>query len=132
MDEDKERINKSEKLFDKGMECYNNQQYKEALKYFEACIKFHKNDRAELFIRVCKNNIPEEDNKKMIIKPIIILIIVIQIIIINHILIQIFHLLQIKLLIEKRNQVLQIIIFKIKVILQIILVIAMKIKFVKN
>ena len=64
MDEDKERINKSEKLFDKGMECYNNQQYKEALKYFEACIKFHKNDRAELFIRVCKNNIPEEDNKK--------------------------------------------------------------------
>ena len=68
----------------------------------------------------------------MIIKPIIILIIVIQIIIINHILIQIFHLLQIKLLIEKRNQVLQIIIFKIKVILLITLVIVMKIKFVKN
>ena len=64
MEEDKERIEKSEKLFDKGMECYNNQQYKEALKYFEACIKFNKNDRAELFIKVCKNNIPEEDNKK--------------------------------------------------------------------
>ena len=64
MNEDKERKEKSDKLFDKGMECYNNQQYKEALNYFEACIKFHKNDRAELFIKVCKNNIPEEDNKK--------------------------------------------------------------------
>lgn len=59
--EEKERKEKSDKLFDKGMECYNNQQYKEALKYFEACIKFSKNDRAELFIGVCKNNIPEED-----------------------------------------------------------------------
>ena len=59
--EEKERKEKSDKLFDKGMECYNNQQYKEALKYFEACIKFSKNDRAELFIKVCKNNIPEED-----------------------------------------------------------------------
>ena len=64
MNEDKERIEKSEKLFNKGMECYNNQQYKEAINYFEACIKFHKNDRAELFIKVCKNNIPEEENKK--------------------------------------------------------------------
>ena len=61
--EEKERKEKSQKLFDKGMECYNNQQYKEALKYFEACIKFSKNDRAELFIKVCKNNIPENDNK---------------------------------------------------------------------
>ena len=60
--EEKERKAKSEKLFDKGMECYNNQQYKEALKYFEASIKFYKNDRAELFIGVCKNNIPENDN----------------------------------------------------------------------
>ena len=59
--EEKERKEKSDKLFDKGMECYNNQQYKEALKYFEASIKFSKNDRAELFIGVCKNNIPEED-----------------------------------------------------------------------
>ena len=64
MNEDKERKEKSDKLFDRGMECYNNQQYKEALNYFEACIKFHKNDRAELFIRVCKNNIPEEDKNK--------------------------------------------------------------------
>ena len=64
MDEDKERKEKSDKLFDKGMECYNNQQYKEALNYFEACIKFYPNDRADLFIKVCKNNIPEEDNKK--------------------------------------------------------------------
>ena len=64
MNEDKERKEKSEKLFNKGMECYNNQQYKEAINYFEACIKFHKNDRAELFIKVCKNNIPEEENKK--------------------------------------------------------------------
>ena len=63
MSENKERKEKSDKLFDKGMECYNNQQYKEALNYFEACIKFHKNDRAELFIRVCKNNIPEQDTK---------------------------------------------------------------------
>ena len=63
MSENKERKEKSDKLFDKGMECYNNQQYKEALNYFEACIKFHKNDRAELFIRVCKNNIPEQDIK---------------------------------------------------------------------
>jgi DnaJ family protein B protein 12 len=59
--EEKERKEKSDKLFDKGMECYNKQQYKEALKYFEASIKFSKNDRAELFIGVCKNNIPEED-----------------------------------------------------------------------
>ena len=59
--EEKERKEKSEKLFNKGMECYNNQQYKEALKYFEACIKFYKNDRAELFIKVCKNNIPDND-----------------------------------------------------------------------
>ena len=59
MDE-KERKEKSNKLFDKGMECYNNQQYKEALKCFEACIKFYQNDRAELFIGVCKNNIPED------------------------------------------------------------------------
>ena len=64
MNDDKERKEKSDKLFEKGMECYNNQQYKEALNYFEACIKFHQNDRAELFIKVCKNNIPEEDNKK--------------------------------------------------------------------
>ena len=64
MEEDKERKEKSDKLFERGMECYNNQQYKEALNYFEASIKFHKNDRAELFIKVCKNNIPEEDNKK--------------------------------------------------------------------
>jgi uncharacterized protein HemY len=61
--EEKERKEKSDKLFDKGMECYNKQQYKEALKYFEASIKFSKNDRAELFIGVCKNNIPEEDKK---------------------------------------------------------------------
>ena len=60
--EEKERKAKSEKLFDKGMECYNNQQYKEALKYFEASIKFYKNDRAELFIGVCKNNIPENND----------------------------------------------------------------------
>ena len=60
--EEKERKEKSDKLFDKGMECYNKQQYKEALKYFEACIKFYKNDRAELFIGVCKNNIPENDS----------------------------------------------------------------------
>ena len=59
--EEKERKEKSQKLFDKGMECYNKQQYKEALKYFEACIKFYENDRAELFIKVCKNNIPEND-----------------------------------------------------------------------
>ena len=64
MEEDKERKEKSDKLFERGMECYNNQQYKEALNYFEACIKFHPNDRAELFIKVCKNNIPEEDNRK--------------------------------------------------------------------
>jgi len=60
---EKERKEKSEKLFDKGMECYNKQNYKEALKYFEACTKFYSNDRAELFIRVCKNNIPEDTNK---------------------------------------------------------------------
>ncbi len=60
--EEKERKEKAEKLFDKGMECYNNQQYKEALKYFEASIKFCKNDRAELFIKVCKNNIPDNEN----------------------------------------------------------------------
>ena len=59
--EEKERKQKAEKLFDKGMECYNNQQYKEALKYFEASIKFSPNDRADLFIKVCKNNIPEND-----------------------------------------------------------------------
>jgi len=59
--EEKERKEKSEKLFEKGMECYNNQLYKEALKYFEACIKFYPNDRAELFIKVCKNNIPQEN-----------------------------------------------------------------------
>ena len=64
MEEEKERKEKSDKLFERGMECYNNQQYKEALNYFEACIKFHPNDRAELFIKVCKNNIPEEDNRK--------------------------------------------------------------------
>ena len=61
MDE-KERKEKSQKLFDKGMECYNNQQYKDALKYFEASIKFYNNDRAELFIKVCKNNIPENES----------------------------------------------------------------------
>ena len=60
--EEKTRKEKAEKLFDKGMECYNNQQYKEALKYFEASIKFCNNDRAELFIKVCKNNIPENEN----------------------------------------------------------------------
>ena len=60
--EEKERKEKAEKLFDKGMECYNNQQYKEALKYFEASIKFCKNDRAELFIKVCKNNIPDNES----------------------------------------------------------------------
>ena len=63
MKENEERKEKSDKLFEKGMECYNNQKYKEALKYFEACIKFHENDRAELFIKVCKNNIHEEDDK---------------------------------------------------------------------
>ena len=61
--EEKERKEKSQKLFDKGMECYNKQQYKDALKYFEASIKFYKNDRAELFIGVCKNNIPENETK---------------------------------------------------------------------
>ena len=63
MEENEERKIKSDKLFEKGMKCYNNQQYKEALNYFEACVKFHENDRAELFIKVCKNNIPDEDNK---------------------------------------------------------------------
>ena len=55
---------KSDVLFEKGMECYNNSQYKEALKYFEACIKYSPNDRASLFIKVCKNNLPTEENKK--------------------------------------------------------------------
>ena len=55
---------KSDILFEKGMECYNLSQYKEALKYFEACIKYSPNDRADLFIKVCKNNIPTETNKK--------------------------------------------------------------------
>ena len=133
MNEDKERIEKSEKLFNKGMECYNNQQYKEAINYFEACIKFHKNDRAELFIKVCKNNIPEEENKK------------------NYsstndnntyrsntnnfhksYSTSNFGFSSNKQSYKKRNLLLHIIIFRTKAILQTTLAIIMKIKFVKN
>lgn len=58
--DDKEK--KSNILFEKAMEYYNKQEYQEALKCFEACIKYHPNDRAELFIKVCRNNIPSNTN----------------------------------------------------------------------
>lgn len=57
-----EKEKKSNILFEKAMECYNRNDYEEALKYFEACIKYFPNSRAELFIKVCKNNIPSKSN----------------------------------------------------------------------
>lgn len=62
MEEKNERKQKSEILFNKAIECYSKQNYEEALKYFKSCIKFYPNERAELFIRVCENNIPSNNN----------------------------------------------------------------------
>ena len=49
-------------LFEEAMKCYKNQQYEKALKYFESSVNFYPNDRAELFIKICKNNIPDTSN----------------------------------------------------------------------
>ena len=62
MAEKNERKEKSEILFKKAMDCYVKQEYEEALKYFKACISYCPNERAELFIRVCENNIPSNNS----------------------------------------------------------------------
>ena len=64
MNENNERKEKSELLFKKAIDCYSKQEYEEALKYFKACIKYFPNERAELFIKVCENNIPSTNNDK--------------------------------------------------------------------
>ena len=56
MEEKNERKEKSEILFKKAMDCYTKQEYEDALKYFQASIKYYPNDRADLFIKVCQNN----------------------------------------------------------------------------
>ena len=63
MEEKNERKEKSEILFKKAMDCYTKQEYEEALKYFKASIKYFPNDRADLFIKVCENNIPQNNSK---------------------------------------------------------------------
>ena len=45
------------------MEYYNNQKYKDALKHFQTSTKLSPNDRAELFIKVWKNNIVHINTK---------------------------------------------------------------------
>ena len=62
MEEKNERKSKADILFNKAMQCYSKQDYEEALKYFKASIKYYPNERAELFIRVCENNIPSTNN----------------------------------------------------------------------
>ena len=57
-----ENEKKSNILFKEAMNCYKNQQYEKALKLFESSVKFFPNDRAELFIKICKSNIPETSN----------------------------------------------------------------------
>ena len=63
MEEKNERKEKSEILFKKAMDCYTKQEYEDALKYFQASIKYYPNDRADLFIKVCQNNIPQNNTK---------------------------------------------------------------------
>jgi DnaJ family protein B protein 12 len=63
MEEKNERKEKSEILFKKAMDFYTKQEYEEALKYFKASINFYSNDRADLFIKVCENNIPQNNTK---------------------------------------------------------------------
>ena len=63
MEEKNERKEKSEILFKKAMDCYSKQEYEEALKFFKASINYYPNDRADLFIRVCENNIPSDNAK---------------------------------------------------------------------
>ena len=62
MEEKNERKEKADILFKKAMDCYTKQEYEEALKYFKASIKYFPNERAELFIKVCENNIPSKSN----------------------------------------------------------------------
>ena len=64
MEEKNERKEKSEILFKKAMDCYSKQDYEEALKYFKASKNYYPNDRADLFIRVCENNIPQNNTKQ--------------------------------------------------------------------
>ena len=63
MEEKNERKEKSEILFKKAMDLYTKQEYEEALKYFKASINYYSNDRADLFIKVCENNIPQNNTK---------------------------------------------------------------------
>ena len=63
MSEKNERKEKSEILFKKALECYSKQEYEEALQYFKACINYYPNERAQLFIKVCESNIPQNNSK---------------------------------------------------------------------
>jgi DnaJ family protein B protein 12 len=62
MTEKNERKEKADILFKKAMDCYTKQEYEEALKFFKASINYYPNERAELFIKVCENNIPSNSN----------------------------------------------------------------------
>lgn len=44
-------------LFIKGMQCYQDKNYQEALKYFLACAKINSNDTTTLYIESCKKRL---------------------------------------------------------------------------
>ena len=66
MKENEERKEKSDKLFEKGMECYNNQKYKEALKSFLEENKNYNNenkDFREIELRAEYKNILKKEKE---------------------------------------------------------------------
>lgn len=59
-----ENLNKATLLFNKGMNLYNEGNYEEALKYFEASYKFNPTNNTEIYINTCKKVINKKQEKK--------------------------------------------------------------------
>ena len=56
-------VKKARLLYQKGMDCYNDNSYEEALKYFQASINLDYTEKAEKYIKLCKNKIPKKTSQ---------------------------------------------------------------------
>ena len=56
-------VKKAKLLYQKGMDCYNDNLYEEALKYFKASMNLKYTEKAEKYIHLCTKKIPKKQYK---------------------------------------------------------------------
>ena len=56
-------VKKAKLLYQKGMDCYNDNLYEEALKYFKASMNLDYTEKAEKYIHLCTKKIPKKQYK---------------------------------------------------------------------